>query len=130
MKTYNQISKEGQDEIKELALDILKWYEGEASDLHHYAYNEDYFIIGNYEAEQWLIKHIGVFNAIEAIREYEQDQFGEVTTDLSSPEKVVNMLVYIAGEELLFESSTLQDKWNTVLTHKDCEKIAEELNNA
>ena len=26
-------------------------------DLHHYAFNEDYFIIGTYQAKQWLGNH-------------------------------------------------------------------------
>ncbi len=29
------------------------------------------------------------------------DNYGEVTTDLSEPERVVNMYVYIIGEEIL-----------------------------
>jgi len=75
------------------------------SDLHHYLLNEDYFIIGYYRAEQWLKKD-SIFNAIETIKEYEQSNFGEVTTDLSSSESVANMLAYILGEEILFNNDT------------------------
>tara|TARA_R110002012_G_C11446831_1_gene591278 strand:+ start:61 stop:447 length:387 start_codon:yes stop_codon:yes gene_type:complete len=75
------------------------------SDLHHYLLNEDYFIIGYYKAEQWLKKD-SIFNAIETIKEYEQSNFGEVTTDLSSSESVANMLAYILGEEILFNNDT------------------------
>ena len=38
-------------------------------------------------------------NAIK--KEYEEDNFGEVNTDLSSEESVVNMYTYIVGEHLL-----------------------------
>ena len=74
-------------------------------DLHHYLLNEDYFIIGYYEAEKWLKKD-SIFNAIETIKEYEESNFGQVTTDLSSSESVANMLAYILGEEILFNNDT------------------------
>ena len=76
-------------------------------DLHHYLLNQDYFIIGYYKAEQWLKKD-SIFNAIETIKDYEESNFGEVSTDLSSSESVANMLAYILGEEILFENNTYQ----------------------
>ena len=74
-------------------------------DLHHYLLNEDYFIIGSWRAEQWLKKD-SIFNAIEIIKNYENDNFGQVSTDLSSSENVANMLAYILGEEILFNNDT------------------------
>lgn len=100
-----------------------------ACDLHHELFNTDYFIIGYYQAEQWLINHPGIFAAIEEIREYEQSNFGEVNTDFSSSEKVVNMYAYIKGEEILADCPTLQKKWNDRLTTADIKKIKKELNN-
>ena len=89
--------------IDQLSSDVgLDQYIG---DLHHYLLNQDYFIIGYYKAEQWLKKD-SIFNAIETIKEYEQNNFGEVTTDLSSSESVANMLAYILGEEILFNNNT------------------------
>lgn len=96
-------------------------------DLHNELFNTGYFIIGYYAAEQWLIKNPGIFAAIEEIKEYEQSNFGEVTTDLSSSEKVVNMYAYIKGEEILSNCQTLQDKWNNPLTTEDIESIKQEL---
>ena len=58
-------------------------------------------IFGTYEAKKWLGNF--AFEAIDKIKEYEEDNFGEVNTDLSDPEKVVNMYVYIIGEELIYE---------------------------
>ena len=98
-----------------------------ACDLHNSLFNTDYFIIGYYAAEQWLIKHPGIFAAIDEIKEYEQGNFGEVTTDLSSSEKVVNMYAYIKGEEILADCPTLQDKWDDRLTTEDIEQIKTEL---
>jgi len=75
------------------------------NDLHHYLLNQDYFIIGYWKAEQWLKKD-SIFNAIEKIKDYEQSNFGEVSTDLSNSENVANMLAYILGEEILFNNDT------------------------
>ena len=77
------------------------------SDLHHYLLNEDYFITGYYKAEQWLKKD-SIFNAIETIKNYENDNFGQVSTDLSSSENVANMLAYILGEQILYNNDTYQ----------------------
>ena len=76
-------------------------------DLHHYLLNEDYFIIGSWRAEQWLNKD-SIFNAIETIKDYEQSNFGQVSTDLNSSENVANMLAYILGEEILYNNDTYQ----------------------
>ena len=77
------------------------------SDLHHYLLNQDYFIIGYWKAEQWLKKDDGsIFEAIETIKDYEQSNFGQVSTDLSSSENVANMLAYILGEQILYNNDT------------------------
>ena len=76
-------------------------------DLHHYLLNEDYFIIGYFKAEEWLKKD-SIFNAIETIKEYEESNFGKVSTDFSSSENVANMLAYILGEEILYNNDTYQ----------------------
>ena len=77
----------------------LKESEDWKDNLHHHAFNEDYYIIGTYKAKQCLGDM--VFEVIEHIREYEEFQFGEVNTDFSSPEAVVNMYTYIIGEEIV-----------------------------
>jgi hypothetical protein len=96
-------------------------------DLHNSLFNEDYYIIGYHEAEKWLETNGGPWNAIRKIQQYENDNFGEVHTDTSDSEKVVNMYVYIKGEEILSESETLRDNWNNELTEKNCEQIIKEL---
>src|SRR4030042_4381161 len=70
-------------------------------DLHNEIFNTDYFIIGTWKAEDWLKDNGGVFNAIHEIQDYENSNFGQISTDLSDAEKVVNMYVYILGEEIL-----------------------------
>ena len=96
------------EDVKDYIIDQLESDVGldqHISDLHHYLLNEDYFIIGYYEAEKWLKKD-SIFNAIEKIKDYEQSNFGQVTTNLSSSESVANMLAYILGEEILYENDT------------------------
>ena len=97
-------------DVKEYIIDQLASDVGldqHISDLHHYLLNEDYFIIGYWKAEQWLKKDEGsVFEAIETIREYEELNFGQVSTDFSSSENVANMLAYILGEEILYNNDT------------------------
>ena len=68
-------------------------------DLHHEIFNTDYYIIGRYQAKEWLGSD--AFDCIYDIQEYENCHFGRVITDLSEPERVVNMYVYIVGEEIL-----------------------------
>ena len=101
--------------------------DNDVSDLHHYLLNEDYFIIGTYKAKQWLGSE--VFDVIETIREYEQSNFGQVTTDFSDPEKVANMIAYILGEEILFDSDVYQQlqKDGDTLDEIDLDNLAEDL---
>ena len=95
------------------------------SDLHHYLCNQDYFIIGSYSAKRFLGDH--AFEAIEMVKIYEQENFGEVTTDLSQPELVVNMVSYIAGEHILSASDHLQEAWDKRLTSEDFQAILSDL---
>ena len=102
--------EELKQDVKEYIIQQLKDDVGldqHISDLHHYLLNEDYFIIGYYKAEQWLKKD-SIFNAIETIKNYENDNFGQVSTDLSSSESVANMLAYILGEQILYNNDTYQ----------------------
>ena len=94
---YDEIKSHFEDFINdENNKDFIK---DNLDDLHHEIFNTDYYIIGRYEAKKWLGDQ--VFNIIETIKEYEEFNFGEVNTDFSEPEKVVNMYVYIIGEEIV-----------------------------
>lgn len=90
-----------------------------SQDLHHLAFNQDYYIIGYYNADQWVERHnLTAWDVIGEVHDYEMDMFGEVTTDINS-ESMVNMYVYIQGEQLLNELDTQdnnQDEWVSLLT--------------
>ena len=95
------------NEIKEYFNDYIKENDSALNDndfideLHHHVFNTDYYIIGTYQASQWLGSE--TFNIINFIKEYENDNFGEVYTDFSNPENIVNMYVYIIGESIVSE---------------------------
>ena len=95
---FNEIKSYFDDWIKE---QDKEWILDHVDDLHHYCFNTDYYIIGTYQAKKWLGDN--VFEIIEEIKTYEKDNFGEVNTDFSDPEKVVNMYAYIIGEEIVFD---------------------------
>jgi len=88
------------EELTEYINDNKNHYSDE---LHYHLFNEDYYIIGYYQAQEWLDKHgISTFEALDTIRGYEYFHFGECK-NYTNAEETVNMLVYIYGEELLSE---------------------------
>tara|TARA_R110000851_G_scaffold289600_1_gene443733 strand:+ start:697 stop:999 length:303 start_codon:yes stop_codon:yes gene_type:complete len=90
------------EELTEYINDNINNY-SQDDELHFHLFNEDYYIIGYYQAQEWLDHHeISVFEALETIREYEDFHFGECKS-YTNAEETVNMLVYIYGEELLSE---------------------------
>ena len=107
MKSYTMKQKE--NEIREFCLERLEeiadykgfedFSEMDIGDLHNQIFNEDYYIIGYYKAEQWLGSD--TFSVIAEVKDYEEMNFGESHTDFSSSEAVVNMYVYILGEEVI-----------------------------
>ena len=109
----------------------LESYSGYYSDLHNETFNTDYYIIGTYEAKKALEQY-GTFEAIRKIQEYENDNFGEVLTDLSDPEKIANMLYYIIGNEAindLYEySETFSENENDSATAENNDQIIQDIN--
>ena len=122
---------EMRQEAKAAIIEVLEdGYTGYYCDLHHEVFNTDYYIIGIYEAKKALEEY-DVFEAIEKVQTYEKDNFGEIYTDLSDPEKLVNMLYYIIGEEVLYEMmddiDEFHDNWNNLADEKTNAKILKAL---
>lgn len=112
----NLKEKAMRQEAREQIIECLKdGFDGYYGDLCNEVFNTDYYIIGTHKAKEAL-REYDVFNAIEKVQTYEKDNFGEVYTDLSNPEKLIHALYYIIGEEVLWEmlsdSETLKRKWN------------------
>ena len=99
-------------------------YDGYYCDLHNEVFNKDYYVTGTAEAKNILGEGENIFNAIGKIYTYERDTFGEVFTDLSDPVKIVNMLFYIIGEEIMYDN----DEFNKILTEHWDEHADEETN--
>ena len=93
-------------ELKEYILDNYGDYSQflELEDLFQALFNTDFYIIGYYQAEQWLKKHhISVFEGIEFVQTYERFHFGDdAVSTYYNAEKLVNMIIYIIGQELIF----------------------------
>ena len=125
MKTTEKINTK----IVNYAIDgMVNINEGtEVSELHHKLFNEDYFIIEYYIAEQFLINGPGIFAAIKEITQYETDLFGEANTDFSSSEKTANMYAYIKGGELLSNCPTINNNFDKKITKAMIKKITKEL---
>jgi hypothetical protein len=123
--TFNQ-------EVIEHAISKLKCINPDSiygCDLHNELFNSDYFIIGYYNANEFINEMGGAWESIHKIKNYEKDVFGEVYTDLSNCEKVANMLAYIEGELILLECTHLESCWDLKLTEKDIKIITTQLNN-
>lgn len=108
----NKKDQEMRREAREAIIETLQdGYSGYYCDLHNEVFNTNYYIIGTYEAKEAL-KEYDVFDAIEKVQTYEKENFGGVYTDLSNPEKLVNMIYYIIGEEVLYEIMDGVEAWN------------------
>lgn len=128
---YRSKEQEMREEARERIIECLEGgFDGYYCDLHQEVFNSDYYIIGTHEAKEAL-KEYDVFKAIERVQTYEKENFGEVYTDLSDPEKLVNVLFYIIGEEVLWEmlehSETLSENWDYLADEETNTQILEEL---
>ena len=97
----NEIKEHIFDELNNYSWNEILEFREDISELHNNLFNIDYYLIGYYNCRKWLSDE--VFNVIEYIKEYEENNFGEVYTDFSNSEKVANMYAYIIGEELLYD---------------------------
>lgn len=112
---HNDKHNEMKQEAIEAIIEALEdGYSGYYCDLHNEVFNTDYYIIGTYRAKEAL-REYDVFDAIELVQTYEKEQFGEIYTDLSDPEKLINMVYYIIGDEVIgkmYEIEAFEDNWN------------------
>lgn len=127
----NLKEKAMRQEAREQIIECLKdGFNGYYCDLHHEVFNTSYYIDDVEQAKQAL-KEYDVFKAIEKVQTYEKDNFGEIFTDLADPKKLINMLHYIIGEEVLWElvddSETWNNNWNNLADEETNAKILKEL---
>lgn len=108
-ETFNQASN---IYTREAALDLDKFVKDDATDYEDTTLDS------------------GAFAAIQLVQAYEQDNFGEINTDLTDPCKVADMIDYIRGtrvfEELLSEADFELDDEITEENAKKVIKLAKE----
>ena len=118
---------------QEIIEDIVDYLENTCGfygcDLHSEVFNTDYYIIGTAKAKEALESY-GVFDVLDKVQTYEIYEFGEVTTDLSDPEKLANMFYYIESEEYLYSlegeiGDIINEYWGDELEEKDIKKLIE-----
>jgi hypothetical protein len=125
---YNKKHEQMKWEAIEAIIETLEnGYNGYYCDLHNEVFNTDYYIIGTYEAKEAL-KEYDVFEAIDLVQVHEKVQFGEVYTDLSDPEKLINMVYYIVGDNVICEMNEIEafeENWNERADEETNAKIVE-----
>lgn len=99
------------EEARAHILETLEDYEGYTCDFHNEAFNSDYYEYDTRKAIDKL-EELSVFDAIQTVKEYEQDNFGVVNTDFSNPCDILNMLWYIIGEEELYSMFEDCEEWD------------------
>ena len=109
------------DEIKDMIMDYEDVY---GCDLAYEMYNNNYYIIGTYEAKQFLKEY---FDDMTECLEQHEEEFGEQYPDITNPEKVATLLTLFVAQDVLYESKTLDKCWNDRLEESDLKRIAKEL---
>ena len=110
MNNYNNLKQNTQELFKSIIIEELEHNclldetindrYGDLQELHSKLFNEDYFIIGYYQANCFIKNNFdSAFDIINIVKEYEDNNFGCFNTDINS-ESIVNMFAYIVGEEI------------------------------
>lgn len=124
------------NEAREAIIECLEdGYTGYYCDLHNEVFNTGWYrnleptnIHAQSEATTLLDKN--VYEVIGRIYEYEKDIFDEVFTDLSNPVRIISMLYYIIGEEVLDEiNDILSEKWGDEADEETNKMLVEKLEN-
>mgnify|MGYP003112324687 CR=1 FL=1 len=129
------LSNSAFESMKEYTLDQLREVsEGEeyVDDLHNRLFNQDYFIIGYAQANDYMKENdLEPFEVIEFVQDYEKDNFGETNTKVNS-EAMINMWAYIMGENILYNLDSYQDATNEggYVTQEQLDAMIEELENS
>ena len=110
MFKYEEIKQHFLDYVKDNYTNLKEALEDE--DLHHKVFNEDYYIIGYYQAEQWLIEdgknnfnnsQNMTFDVLGYVMEQEDLHLGQIHTVIDNAETLVNHYTYWLGREIIEE---------------------------
>lgn len=102
LNDYPELKKELVDHVNSLVADgVLN--EENKEDWIYEAFNRDYYIIGRWNAKEWLKKHgIDPFEAIAHCITWEQEEFGFTDASVyTEPEHVVTMLTFTLAYQFM-----------------------------
>ena len=101
---YQELEDYFKNWLEDNDMTLEQAYEEYGHDIHDIVFNQDYFIIGYYQAEQWLISKDGrnhTFEVLGYVMEQEQETFGEVRTVFDNAETLVNNYAYWLGQTIV-----------------------------
>jgi len=106
---YDEIKNELLDYVENNNLTLSEALQDD--DLHYKVYNSDYFIIGYYNAEQWLIEddRNHTFDVLEYVQEQQEEMFGTIEK-ITDAERLVNLYAYWLGYEVIAELQAEQEE--------------------
>ena len=106
---YDEIKNELLDYVENNNLTLSEALQDD--DLHYKVYNSDYFIIGYYNAEQWLIKNDRnyTFEVLGYVQEQEEIALGTIEK-IDNAERLVNLYAYWLGYEVIAELQAEQEE--------------------
>lgn len=106
---YDEIKNELLDYVENNNLTLSEALQDD--DLHFKVYNSDYFIIGYYNAEQWLIKDDRnyTFEVLGYVQEQEEIALGTIEK-IDNAERLVNLYAYWLGYEVIAELQAEQEE--------------------
>ena len=105
-KMKNSVREELSEYITERVQEMKNYKElsSDIGDIHNEIFNQDYYIIGYYNADKWLQEHnISSWEAMSICTDWENENFGECSGKYDNAETTVNMLAYIWGMEILYD---------------------------
>lgn len=106
---YDEIKNELLDYVENNNLTLSKALQDD--DLHFKVYNSYYFIVGYYNAEQWLIKDDRnyTFEVLRYVQEQEEIALGTIEK-IDNAERLVNLYAYWLGYEVIAELQAEQEE--------------------
>jgi hypothetical protein len=96
----------------------------EIPELAYKMYNEDYYIIGTYQAAEFCKTYF--HEMLDTLEDY-QEEFGEAYKNIQNSENVASLIALKTCEKILNNCDTIQKNWDNELNEDMIKEIKEEL---
>ena len=114
------------ERLEDLKNDIDNGLMVYVDDLHNEMYNTIHPFNDTEEAKKQLLEY-DVFKAMDKVISYERDSFGEVYTDIADPKRLAGMLVYVLGEEFIYDDSDIHSIGDEFVTSEHINHLIENI---